>query len=269
MTRKMITKMIHRDSILPRIGYRECVEDHSLEELVASLERRGQLYPILVAPEGELFRILTGMRVFRGSQVLGWSEVWCAIVGQQLNAAERLQLALASDLHRKSLSPVERAGHVETLMKLMNCNAAEVAEMLDYSAASVSRWRTIGTLPDDVKSRIGKGLSGKAAYESAQKLKRQQAVYSNGPGNAASGVDGEANASGPSSSKRRGRKPIPRIELDRGNGNSITLQGPDFQSLEAVVAALGETLDVMTEALAAGLDRATFREAFKGGRQAG
>jgi ParB/RepB/Spo0J family partition protein len=255
---------------------RECYRtpnDASIGELMESMRLHGQREPGTAHREGMKYRIRTGMRRLEALHRTNATHMWLTILPHEASIADCLEDCLISDTHRKSLSGMQLAQYLKESKEQRGCTVRALCERLGYSDPTISRLRQLNVLPEEVQERVRTGeICASVGYEIAkaqgteqqialadvavrERLTREQIrnrvnnVHTNGT--------------------RRGRKPIPRIELDRGNGNSITFQGREFQSLEAVVAALGETLDVMTEALAAGLDLATFREAFKAARQAG
>ena len=80
-------------------------ENKGIAELAASISRIGLINPLVVAPNGECYRLIAGHRRYAACRKVGLKEVQVRIIkGDQREICE---IALAENLFRKDLSPVE------------------------------------------------------------------------------------------------------------------------------------------------------------------
>ena len=86
----------------------------ALTELAHSLERHGQLQPIVVAQDAERFTLIAGGRRLAAAKQLGWASI-SAVVHDQ-DALDRQPSTLAENLHRAQLSPIEEAAAVKEII---------------------------------------------------------------------------------------------------------------------------------------------------------
>lgn len=78
-----------------------------LEELAGSLRELGQLQPILVHPTLDGLAIVAGHRRYLAAKLLGWESIEAKVLAKPLGTWELH--ALAENVHREDLTPVEEA----------------------------------------------------------------------------------------------------------------------------------------------------------------
>lgn len=139
-------------------------ENKGIAELAESISRIGLINPLVVAPgsDGGRYRLIAGHRRFAACRRAGLKEVQVRIIeGDQREICE---IALAENLFRKDLSPVEMAVAVVALIKEGGMAREEVASICHRPSAWVREQEEIVSWPADVQNAVHNGwLSVSAA----------------------------------------------------------------------------------------------------------
>lgn len=139
-------------------------ENKGIAELSETISRIGLINPLVVAPgsDGDRYRLIAGHRRFAACRIAGLKEVQVRIIeGDQREICE---IALAENLFRKDLSPVEMAVAVVALMKEGGMAREEVASICHRPSAWVREQEEIVSWPADVQNAVHNGwLSVSAA----------------------------------------------------------------------------------------------------------
>ena len=92
---------------LPEFYYREKESDDEIENLKFSMKQYGLLNPIIVRNLGNYFEVVTGVRRYKASKLLGWRKILCHVIDVQ--DKEAYEISLMSNLQHKQLGPIEEA----------------------------------------------------------------------------------------------------------------------------------------------------------------
>jgi len=93
---------------LPKFYYRgEKEYDDEIKNLTSSLKQYGLLDPITVRNQGNYFEVVTGIRRFKASKILGWRKILCHVI--DVTDKEAYEISLMSNLQHKQLDPIEEA----------------------------------------------------------------------------------------------------------------------------------------------------------------
>ena len=92
---------------LPEFYYREKEYDDEIENLTFSLKQYGLLDPIIVRNLGNYFEVVTGIRRYKASKLLGWRKILCHVI--DVTDKEAYEISLMSNLQHKQLDPIEEA----------------------------------------------------------------------------------------------------------------------------------------------------------------
>lgn len=87
---------------------RGLVDAATVEELADSIREKGILQPLLVAPNGNGFKIVAGHRRHCAAEIAGLAEVPC-VVRPDLTEAQQEELMLIENLQREDISPLQEA----------------------------------------------------------------------------------------------------------------------------------------------------------------
>ena len=144
----------------PRQPRRE-FEEEALVALSESIRSRGVLQPIVVRPlAGGRYELIAGERRLRASR-LAELEAIPAVV-RQTEDWERLDLALAENMARVDLNPVEEARACSMLVDDLGLSKAEVGRRVGKSRVAVSNLVRLLELPDEVLEAIEAGSLSEA-----------------------------------------------------------------------------------------------------------
>ena len=150
-------ELIHRNPDQPRADF----DDAELEELAASMRKKGVLQPILLRPSrqnpGE-FQIVAGERRWRAAQKAGLGALPAVI--RELGDVEALEIALIENIQRADLNAIEEASAYMALMGLGQVTQEALAETVGKSRSHVANALRLLQLPEAVQAMVrGKALS--------------------------------------------------------------------------------------------------------------
>lgn len=144
----------------PRQPRRE-FDEEALVALSESIQSRGVLQPIVVRPlAGGKFELIAGERRLRASKLAGLE--WIPAVVRQTEDWERLDLALAENMARVDLNPVEEARACAMLVDDLGLSKAEVGRRVGKSRVAVSNLVRLLELPDEALEAIESGSLSEA-----------------------------------------------------------------------------------------------------------
>ena len=92
---------------LPEFYYREKESEDEIENLKFSMKQYGLLNPIIVRNLGNYFEVVTGVRRYKASKLLGWRKILCHVI--DVPDKEAYEISLMSNLQHKQLGPIEEA----------------------------------------------------------------------------------------------------------------------------------------------------------------
>jgi ParB family chromosome partitioning protein len=147
------------DAIEPNPGQpRARIDGDTLRSLAASIRASGVLQPVVVAPPDDEGRhaLIAGERRWRAARMAGLERV-PAIV-RRVDDRERLELALAENIVREDLTPIDVAQACACLIEDFGQSHAELAERLGRSRPAVSNMVRLLELPEEVQDMIAAGL---------------------------------------------------------------------------------------------------------------
>ena len=111
------------------------------ESLEASIEAKGVLQPLVVRPtENGYFELIAGERRLRAARSLGLTEVPAVV--RSLSDLEAVEVALAENLQREDLNPVEETEGILELLALRLGESVEDAVSLLYAMQNAAKGKT-------------------------------------------------------------------------------------------------------------------------------
>lgn len=139
----------------PRQPRREFDED-ALVALSESIRSRGLLQPVVVRPlAGGRYELIAGERRLRASRLAELDAIPAVV--RQTEDWERLDLALAENMARVDLNPIEEARACSMLVDDLGLSKAEVGRRVGKSRVAVSNLVRLLELPDEVLEAIEAG----------------------------------------------------------------------------------------------------------------
>src|SRR3954451_12507344 len=132
---------------------RRTFADEALAELAQSIRSRGTLQPVVVCPlAGGPVELVAGERRLRAAKIAELDSV-PAIV-READDGERLDLALAENMAREDLNPVDEARACAMLVQDLGLTKGEVGRRVGRSRVAISNLIRLLELPEDVLDLI-------------------------------------------------------------------------------------------------------------------
>jgi len=150
--RELATELIQPNPRQPRRAF----DEEALLALAESIRSRGLLQPVLVRPlAGGEFELVAGERRLRAAKLAGLESIPAVI--REAEDWERLDLALAENMARVDLNPIEEARACAMLVEDLGITKGEVGRRVGKSRVAVSNLIRLLELPDDVLELIEGG----------------------------------------------------------------------------------------------------------------
>lgn len=129
--------------------------EDGLNELTNSIRASGLLQPILIRPIGERYQLVAGERRWRAANKAGLEHVPAVV--REIDDAEALELALAENLMREALNPLEIARAYDQLQREFNLTHEQIAERLGVNRTTVTNTLRLLGLPPEVQTLLMEG----------------------------------------------------------------------------------------------------------------
>jgi ParB family transcriptional regulator, chromosome partitioning protein len=145
------------DLIQPNARQPRRTFDHArLAELAESIRTRGVLQPIVVTPlAGGSFELVAGERRLRAAQMVELATIPALV--RDTDDWERLDLALAENMARVDLNPVEEARACAILVDDLGLTKQEVGRRVGRSRVAISNLIRLLELPEEALELIERG----------------------------------------------------------------------------------------------------------------
>ena len=145
------------DLIQPNARQPRQTFDHTrLAELAESIRTRGVLQPVVVTPlAGGMFELVAGERRLRAAQMVELATIPALV--RDTNDWERLDLALAENMARVDLNPVEEARACAMLVDDLGLTKQEVGRRVGRSRVAISNLIRLLELPEEALELIERG----------------------------------------------------------------------------------------------------------------
>ncbi len=131
-------------------------DEDALAKLSESIRLRGVLQPIVVRPlAAGTYELVAGERRLRAARIAELQTVPALV--RDAEEGERLELALAENMAREDLNPIEEARACATLVEDLGLTKEDVGRRVGRSRVAVSNLIRLLDLPDDVLELIETG----------------------------------------------------------------------------------------------------------------
>jgi ParB family chromosome partitioning protein len=131
-------------------------DEEGLAELAQSIGSRGVLQPIVLRPlAGGEYELLAGERRLRAARIAKLETIPALV--READDWERLDLALAENMARQDLNPVEEARACAMLVHDLGLTRGEVGRRVGRSRAAISNLMRLLELPEDALELIEGG----------------------------------------------------------------------------------------------------------------
>jgi ParB family transcriptional regulator, chromosome partitioning protein len=135
---------------------RRSFDEDALAGLAASVRSRGVLQPVVVRPlAGGRYQLVAGERRLRAARLAGLNAIPAMV--RQTEDWERLDVALAENMAREDLNPIEAARGCSMLVDDLGLSRTEVARRVGRSRAAISNLLRLLELPEEALALIEAG----------------------------------------------------------------------------------------------------------------
>lgn len=259
VTKPESMRQLSLELIIGKLQARQLFDETAIAAIAASMKEVGQLSPIRVVFDQELFTIVDGELRFRAAQLLDWKTITAIVEERQLSDGEILQKQLIANCQRKNLTPLEKGRAISRLMAITDWSVSEVALHLAMSVAMVTKPLKVLTLSKEILDLVESGrIPVSTAYEltKIKDIEQQKSI-------AQRVIEGELTRdviSGLSRKKTSGAKPrraTRRAVAHLDESRSVTVVG-ESMSLDHLIGSLEELLIKARRARTQGLALQTF-----------
>lgn len=133
---------------------RQYYNQDALEELGKSLSETGAIYPIIVEQtDSGKYDLIVGSRRLRAARQLKLDKI-SALVAEGMNGQQKLELALAENLHREDLTPFEEAWVIVKLVNDYKIGIEQLARRIGKDGQFVRRRMQMLSLPREVQDLV-------------------------------------------------------------------------------------------------------------------
>jgi len=153
------------------------MDENSLQELAASIEKQGLMQPILVRPiERGRYEIIAGERRWRAAKIAGLAEI--PVLVRDVPDSAALAMGLIENIQRENLNPLEEAGGVQRLVTEFKLTHQEAADAIGRSRTATTNLLRLLNLQKTVQGLLfdGKLEMGHARALLALEGRQQESV---------------------------------------------------------------------------------------------
>lgn len=145
--------IIKIDDIIPNVNQpRKYINDKSLNELATSIKNYGIINPIIVRKKNDKYEIISGERRYQAAKKINLKEI-PAIV-KNVDDQQMKEIALAENLSREELNPLEEAKAYQEIIKTGNYTKEDLNKKTGASTVAIEKKLQLLTLPMEVQKAI-------------------------------------------------------------------------------------------------------------------
>ncbi len=131
---------------------RRVFDETSLEELAASIKQVGVIQPVILARDGDYYKIIAGERRWRAAKIAGIEKIPAII--KDYDESFAFEVALIENLQRENLNSIEEANGYKRLIEDFSLNQEEVAEKVGKSRSAVANSLRLLNLNEEVQRLV-------------------------------------------------------------------------------------------------------------------
>lgn len=132
---------------------RRIFEQEKIDELAESIKQHGVFQPIILKKtKDNNFMIVSGERRFRASKQVGLESI--PAITRNYTEAKVAEIALAENLQREDLTPIEEAAAYQVVMDNLGMTQVELAQKVGKSRSHVTNMLGLLKLPTEVQTLL-------------------------------------------------------------------------------------------------------------------
>jgi ParB family chromosome partitioning protein len=130
-------------------------DDAALDELAASIGKRGLIQPIVVRPSGNGYQIVAGERRWRAAQRAQIHQV--PVIVRDFDDSEALEIALIENIQREDLNAIEEAEAYRKLATEFGHSQEALGKLVAKSRSHIANLLRLLDLPEKVRGWVADG----------------------------------------------------------------------------------------------------------------
>jgi ParB family transcriptional regulator, chromosome partitioning protein len=131
---------------------RRIFDEEKINELAQSIKEHGVFQPIILKKVKQGYIIVSGERRFRAATQIGLKAIPSII--RAYEESKVAEIALAENLQRENLTPIEEAEAYRVVMNNLHLTQAELAQKIGKSRSHVTNILGLLNLPDEVQKLL-------------------------------------------------------------------------------------------------------------------
>lgn len=145
--------LVHVDDIIPnRFQPREIFDEKALIELSESIKEHGIIQPLVVRKIGDKYEIIAGERRYKASLLAGLNKI--PVIIADLDDQKSAEVALAENIQRRDLTPIEEAKTYQRILKLGNLTQDELAKRMGKNQSTVANKLRLLGLDETIQNAL-------------------------------------------------------------------------------------------------------------------
>jgi ParB family chromosome partitioning protein len=147
---------------------RRIFDEDKIDELAQSIKQHGVFQPIILKRVKQGYIIVSGERRYRAAQKVGLGTIPAII--RQYEESKVAEIALAENLQRENLTPIEEAEAYKMVMQNLKLTQQELAIKIGKSRSHVTNMLGLLNLPEEVQNMLLVGSISMGHARSLSKL---------------------------------------------------------------------------------------------------
>ena len=144
---------LHRIELNPKQP-RDTVDEEELKNLADSIESSGVIQPVVVRRNGDMFQLAVGERRLRASRRAGLDTIPAVV--RELTDEDMLEVALAENIQRQDLNPIEKANAVGRMIEELDITQKEAGERLGLKRSTITNLLRLLELPEEIQLMVSR-----------------------------------------------------------------------------------------------------------------
>lgn len=153
---------------------RRIFDQEKIDELAQSIKEHGIFQPIIVKKLKDGHIIVSGERRYRAAQLVGLKTIPSIV--RQYEEAKVAEIALAENLQRENLTPIEEAEAYKVVMNHLSLTQTELASKIGKSRSHVTNMLGLLNLPEDTQQLLLTNQISMGHARALSKLENQQQI---------------------------------------------------------------------------------------------
>jgi ParB family chromosome partitioning protein len=153
---------------------RRIFDEEKINELAQSIKEHGVFQPIILKKVKQGYIIVSGERRYRAALKVGLKTIPSII--RQYEESKVAEIALAENLQRENLTPIEEAEAYKIVMKSLNLTQTELAEKVGKSRSHVTNTLGLLNLPQEVQQLLLTNAISMGHARALSKLENDQQI---------------------------------------------------------------------------------------------